>query len=791
MPILATLLLPKYTLCLNAINEAVKAGQKQGQSKRRWDHAALHVYYDGTRELLQPIFNCLQSLYSDWVNYSYSGKCYNCYYGSNGNVESKVSFNKSKFTSTVSNSIDDDCLNNVNINLCDSSIYSNDFRNNIISQLDDVYNQIIDSLVVQADSCIPVITDNFFKFWWDEEMTLLKANSCSSHNAWLAAGRPGSGPVFDAKRVAKAAYRKRIRDHKFAESNSVSNSLHDSLLQKSHTQFWSIWKKKFGKQKVFPSVIENRADSHSITEGFANFFASVCQNESSEVSRKFSMQFQNKFSTYSNVMNANQMSISVDSIDKIIRGLSKGKAAGIDGITVEHIIYSHPIIISILNLFFKLLIDLEHVPPSFKIGIIIPIPKNDSNSNSDKFSDYRGITISPVISKIFEQCLLENVKCFLTTSDLQLGFKKGLGCNHAIYIVQEVISYFTANNSTVNLCALDLSKAFDKVNYCALFSTLIDKHVPSNIINLLLGWFSQSVATVKWNSCFSSSIRIGSGVRQGGVLSPFLFAVFVDVVLVKLKNSSLGCRLKGVLINAIMYADDLLLLAISLHDLQLMVDLCYKEFQEIGLSLNLTKSSCLKIGPGHNIHAANITINETALEWKSELKYLGVTFLKAPTIKYNLQIVRQHYFRSLNGIFGKIGASSPVNVTISLINSFCVPLLAYGSEAFKFNSSMYNVLDSAYNAAFFKIFKSYDKQIIKLCQYYCGCFPLAYVIDKRKISFLWNFVNLSNSILSLLFMISGRFELDKMLSKHKLNVNSVCQVKHRMWANFAISCIDS
>src|SRR6266516_823719 len=109
-----------------------------------------------------------------------------------------------------------------------------------------------------------------------------------------------------------------------------------------HTQIWSIWKKKFGKQKVFPSVIENRADSHSITEGFANFFASVCQNESSEVSRKFSMQFQNKSSTYSNVMNANQMSISVDSVDKIIRGLSKGKAAGIDGITVEHIIYSHP-----------------------------------------------------------------------------------------------------------------------------------------------------------------------------------------------------------------------------------------------------------------------------------------------------------------------------------------------------------------------------------------------------------------------------------------------------------------
>jgi len=102
-----------------------------------------------------------------------------------------------------------------------------------------------------------------------------------------------------------------------------------------------------------------------------------------------------------------------------------------------------------------------------------------------------------VISKIFDLCILNNIKHFLVTSDLQLGFKKGLGCNHAIYIVHDVVNYFTDNNSTANLCALDLTKAFDRVSHFLLFSKLMDRHIPRNIIALLFLWYSSSVAIVR------------------------------------------------------------------------------------------------------------------------------------------------------------------------------------------------------------------------------------------------------------------------------------------------------
>ena len=199
----------------------------------------------------------------------------------------------------------------------------------------------------------------------------------------------------------------------------------------------------------------------------------------------------------------------------------------------------------------------------------------------------------------------------------------------------------------------------------------------------------------------SSAVPISAGVRQGGVLSPYLFAAFVDDVLGSLKKSSLGCRFRGMLINAIMYADDLLLMSLSLHDLQAMVNLCVKEFEAIGLSVNISKSACLRIGPSHNKPIENVTINGNAIEWMTELRYLGVTFLKSPSFKCNLQIVRQKYFKALNGIFGKIGANSSVTVTLSLINSCYTPILLYGIEALNVSSSVYNVLKAAYTATFF------------------------------------------------------------------------------------------
>ena len=88
----------------------------------------------------------------------------------------------------------------------------------------------------------------------------------------------------------------------------------------------------------------------------------------------------------------------------------------------------------------------------------------------------------------------------LKFSDLQFGFKPKVGCATAIYTLRSIVNYFTSNGSTLTLCALDISKAFDKVDHYALYMKLIQRKVPICFINLLVSWYEKCTATVRWGN---------------------------------------------------------------------------------------------------------------------------------------------------------------------------------------------------------------------------------------------------------------------------------------------------
>ena len=121
--------------------------------------------------------------------------------------------------------------------------------------------------------------------------------------------------------------------------------------------------------------------------------------------------------------------------------------------------------------------------------------------------------MSPIISKIFEYCLLRRFTKYLYSSEFQFGFKKKLGCNHAHYTLQKTIEYFTEGGSTVNLCSLDISKAFDKINRYTLFSKLMARNCPLNFINIIECWFDKQFTCVKWCNSLSRCVSLPNGLR--------------------------------------------------------------------------------------------------------------------------------------------------------------------------------------------------------------------------------------------------------------------------------------
>ena len=124
----------------------------------------------------------------------------------------------------------------------------------------------------------------------------------------------------------------------------------------------------------------------------------------------------------------------------------------------------------------------------------------------------------------------------------------------------------------------------------------------------------------------------------------------------------------------IMYAEDIFLMSISISDLQKLVNICSKELILIDLIINIGKSVCMWVGKRHNVTFSNIKIDNSPIEWKRELKYLGLQFVSASRIKCNMQISRQNFLCASNSIFGKIGTRSALNCYSAVINLHVVGL---------------------------------------------------------------------------------------------------------------------
>jgi hypothetical protein len=120
----------------------------------------------------------------------------------------------------------------------------------------------------------------------------------------------------------------------------------------------------------------------------------------------------------------------------------------------------------------------------------------------------------------------------------QFGFTAGHSTSLCTYVLKRTVDYYTDRGSHVFTCFLDFSKAFDKVNYWKLFHKLLDDKCDSRIVKLLAYWYSHQEACVRWHNSMSQFFTIGSGSRQGGVLSPRLFT---------------RCNLGGKMLNILAY----------------------------------------------------------------------------------------------------------------------------------------------------------------------------------------------------------------------------------------------
>lgn len=220
------------------------------------------------------------------------------------------------------------------------------------------------------------------------------------------------------------------------------------------------------------------------------------------------------------------------------------------------------------------------------------------------------------------------------------------------------------------MCFLDASKAFDRVNHWSLFKKLIDRGVPLILVRVIVYWYRQQLFFVKWGSCTSASFITHNGVRQGGILSPKLFALYLDDLSTLLSKTSAGCYI-DICVNHLFYADDLCLLAPSAMGLQQLINICSVYGADHDILFNAAKSHCMTVKPSkYKLLCPSVSLNESVLSTTSSVKYLGVTL--NDTLSDDDEILKQ-----MRGLYARANmllrqfSNCSKDVKIELFRSFC------------------------------------------------------------------------------------------------------------------------
>ena len=242
----------------------------------------------------------------------------------------------------------------------------------------------------------------------------------------------------------------------------------------------------------------------------------------------------------------------------------------LDSLSAEHLLYASPEIHTLLAICFNAFIVHGFLPSSLTDSVIIPIVKDKCKNISD-IGNYRPIALSSVLSKVFELILLSKLNSYFCTTDYQFGFKSNHSTDLCIYTLKEVIDFYHSQSMSIYMCFMDASKAFDRVNHWTLFKKLIDRGTPLIFVRIIMQWYTTQKACVRWGSALSDNFLITNGVRQGGILSPLFFNVYMDCLSESLSNTQTGCNVGGVMINHLMYADDMVIISPSAKGLQRLV----------------------------------------------------------------------------------------------------------------------------------------------------------------------------------------------------------------------------
>ena len=237
-----------------------------------------------------------------------------------------------------------------------------------------------------------------------------------------------------------------------------------------------------------------------------------------------------------NVVGVLDSEISLQEVKSEIQKLKNNKTSGNDSFANEMIKASSDVILPTL-------LNREYFPKMWSVGFIVPIYKSDGCDNP---SNYRGITITSCVGKLFTSVINQRIIKFVEK--------------------QRVVSHhqYLHKGKKLYLCFVDFKKAYDSVRRNGVFYKLINCGFSTKILGILKSLYDNTLSCVKFSRGLTNSFKSSVGVCQGCNLSPVLFNIFINDLIKLFSPSDHSCfpvKLKSVSLNCLLYADELLLMS--------------------------------------------------------------------------------------------------------------------------------------------------------------------------------------------------------------------------------------
>ena len=373
----------------------------------------------------------------------------------------------------------------------------------------------------------------------------------------------------------------------------------------------------------------------------------------------------------------------VEDVSTVCSSLKLGKAAGWDEIYAESLRHGGYVLHKTLCMLYNSINAYEYVPRHFRRSVIIPIPKGQHKSKTEK-DNYRGISLLSVIAKLYEKLLIPHFEASnMTTNDLQGACKEGCSSLHTAFLLRETISYLLEQGSTPYVALLDTRKAFDSVWHNGLFLKLHQKGCNPIVWKILRAYYTNFNSRVFSSAGYSDWFPIQQGVFQGAPFSMLLFTFFNTDLLDEL--SSEGVTIGGMKLGCPSYADDIAIVSIYKRSLQRLLDVAYEHSRRWRYTFNCSKSFIVPVGSDVEPSIV-LRLGSEPIPVVDSAQHLGLplsstknrlkkdVISKVDTSKYSF------YGHNASLSLGSIKAPLPPTIMNKLYWSITVPRMLYGFE---------------------------------------------------------------------------------------------------------------